>query len=77
MFHYKNNKAMSEDEKYAKLLALSVIYEKDEQVRQSFLERVICRPEDFPELLYEIHHEEFREWVKSVKDIICRPFRKR
>ncbi len=65
---------MSEDEKYAKLLALSIIYEKDASVRQPFLERVVCRPEDFPELLYEIQHQEFREWMESIKSIICRKF---
>ncbi len=65
---------MSEDEKYAKLLALSIIYEKDEHVRKPFLERIVCQPKDFSKLLYEINHEEFREWMVSIKDIICRPF---
>ncbi|MDR1172486.1 MAG: hypothetical protein LBL24_08545 [Bacteroidales bacterium] len=68
---------MNKEEKYAKLLALSVIYEKDERSRQPFLERIACRSEDFPELLRGIHHDGFREWVKSVEGIICHPSRKR
>ncbi len=67
---------MSKDAKYAKLLALSVIYEKDKCTRQPFLERIVCTPKDFGGLLCEIHEQEFREWVESIKDIICRPLGK-
>ncbi len=57
---------MKTDEKYAKLLALSVLYEKDEQTRDEQVRRIYCRPADIPELLKAITNDEFRQWVASV-----------
>lgn len=57
---------MNTDEKYAKLLALSVLYEKDEQTRNDQVRRIYCRPADIPELLNAITNDEFRQWVTSV-----------
>ncbi len=57
---------MNADEKYAKLLALSVLYEKDEQSRDNQVRRIYCNPTDVPELLDAICHNDFREWVASV-----------
>ncbi len=57
---------MKTDEKYAKLLALSVIYEKEEPIRNEQVRHVYCRPEDIPELLKSITDADFRQWVASV-----------
>ena len=58
--------AMTQDEKYAKLLALSIIYEKEEEYRIPYIENISCNPEDSIELLKEIHDPEFKSWVKSI-----------
>ncbi len=57
---------MNPDEKHAKLLALSVLYEKDEQVRNSLVQRIYCNPTDVPDLLDAIRNDEFKQWVTSV-----------
>ncbi len=57
---------MSSDEKYAKLLALSVLYEKNETERMTQVQRITCCPEDVSMLLKHIRDEGFKNWVESV-----------
>lgn len=63
---------MSEDEKYAKLLALSIIYEKDEGCRMPFVERLSCRPKDIGIIMQDVIDPEFREWIISILPVIVR-----
>ncbi len=61
---------MTSDEKYAKLLALSIIYNnKTEQDRISQVQRVSCRPEEIPVILNEVYDENFKQWVCSVSHL--------
>ncbi len=60
---------MKSNEKYAKLLALSVLYGKDEQTRNDQLRRIYCHPTDIPELLKAITNDEFKQWVASVSHL--------
>ncbi|MDR2036446.1 MAG: hypothetical protein LBQ60_00835 [Bacteroidales bacterium] len=60
---------MSTDEKYAKLLALSVLYEKKEPLRSAQVQRITCSPGDVGAILKEIEDNHFREWVKSVSHL--------
>lgn len=64
---------MTPDEKYAKLLALSVLYEKGEQNRDDQIRRIYCRPADLTELLEAINHEDFKQWVISVAHLFQTP----
>lgn len=57
---------MTKDEKYAKIIALSIIYEKDEGCRIPFIERVSCRHGEVDEILGDIHDEDFKNWVISI-----------
>jgi hypothetical protein len=57
---------MKTDEKYAKLLALLVLYEKNEPERMEQVQRITCHPQDVSTLLDVIGDEDFRNWVKSV-----------
>jgi spore coat protein CotH len=57
---------MCPDEKYAKLLALSVLYEKTEPERMIQVQRITCHPEDFDLLLDDVRDEGFKDWVRSV-----------
>ncbi len=57
---------MNSDEKYAKLLALTVLYEKGEPDRTMQAQRITCRPGDVDVLLREITDKGFKDWVSSV-----------
>ncbi|MDR1154469.1 MAG: hypothetical protein LBL04_07140 [Bacteroidales bacterium] len=57
---------MSPDEKYAKLLALSVLYEKTEPERMTQVQKITCHPEELDILLDDISDEGFKDWVRSV-----------
>ena len=60
---------MKTDEKYAKLLALLILFEKDEQSRNEKVRDIYCHPTDIPKLLKDITNEEFRQWVASVSHL--------
>lgn len=57
---------MNSNEKQAKLIALAVLYSKDEESRNEQVQRISCRPREVKQLLSEISDEEFRQWVQSV-----------
>ncbi len=63
---------MNTEEREAKILTLSMIYEKDEPVRWPFLEKISCLPDELAELLRDIYYRDFREWVVSVAPVISR-----
>ncbi len=60
---------MSSFEKYAKLLALAVLYEKEEQSRLLQVQNIVCRPEDVSAIVGEISDSGFRDWVLSVSHL--------
>ncbi len=60
---------MNANEKYAKLLALSVLYEKEEQARMTQVQNITCRPTDVQEILNDIIDTGFRDWVVSVSHL--------
>jgi hypothetical protein len=60
---------MNTNEMYAKLIALSVLYEKDEQTRQMQVQNIMCDPNEIKILLNEISDEGFRNWVQSVSHL--------
>ncbi len=57
---------MSSDEKYAKLLALAILYEKNEPERMMQVQRITCYPKDIGILLDNIIDDGFKNWVRSV-----------
>ena len=57
---------MNVEKKYAKLLALSVLYEKDEPIRMEQVKKITCCPKDVDALLHEILNTDFKNWIKSV-----------
>jgi len=61
---------MKADEKYAKLLALSVLYEKKEPERTERVKRITCCPKDVNVLLNYINDNDFKNWVKSVAHML-------
>ena len=61
---------MKLEDKHAKLLALSVLYEnKDRRNNLSQIQRIACRPDDVAILLSEICDNNFKEWVQSVSHL--------
>ena len=61
---------MDKDRLYAKLIALSTIYEKSESCRQSYIERLKFRKGEHQKILNEIIDPQFRQWVKSIKPLL-------
>ena len=57
---------INQDRAYAKLLALSVIYEKEESCRNEFLEKISYRPKEITVMLDSVPDCDFRRWVQSV-----------
>ena len=60
-------KVMEKDRLYAKLVALAIIFEKGENCRQPFVERLIFRKGEHQEVLDKITDPQFRQWVASIK----------
>ena len=61
---------MEKDRLYAKLIALSIIYEKNEDCRKTFVEKLTFRKGEHQEVLNEIIDPQFRQWVESIKTVI-------
>ena len=60
---------MNAEQKYAKLLALSVLYEKNESTRTEQVKRITCCSKDVDILLTEmgeILNKDFKDWIRSV-----------
>jgi hypothetical protein len=58
-------KAINRDRVCAKLLALSIIYEKEEGVRQVFLKRMSYSPEEMKAVMDEVCDFGFRSWIET------------
>ena len=56
---------MEKDRLYAKLIALAIIFEKGENCRQPFIERLTFRKGEYQKILKEIIDPQFRQWVES------------
>ena len=66
-------KRINQDKVYAKLLALSVIYEKKESCRQAFLKRISYSIEEISAVLKNIYDPDFRSWVEAAIPVMqCR-----
>ena len=60
-----------EDRVQAKLIALRLIYEKEESIRQQFLVRVSYTSEEMAIVLDSVSNEpEFRDWINSVTPLM-------
>ena len=60
---------------YAKLLALSIIYEKGESCRKEFLEKITYTRVEINAVLDEVSDFEFRSWIETVIPVM--QYRKR
>ena len=62
-----SKKEVNQEKVEAKLLALSLIYEKEESCRQAFLERMSYSPEEMTAVIDIVSDDpEFRDWIQSV-----------
>ena len=57
---------MNANEKYSKLLALSVLYEKGEPYRTQQVQNVTCCSKDLDVLLRYIEDDNLKSWVMSI-----------
>ena len=58
---------------YAKLIALSVIYSKEERNQTGFLQRISYTPHEMSAVIKRIDDANFRSWVKaSITVMQCR-----
>ena len=60
---------MSSEEKFAKLLALSILYQKNEIGWTEQVQRITCSRKDVDEILEFINDDEFKGWVRSVSHL--------
>jgi hypothetical protein len=61
------------DNVYAKLLALSIIYEKEENCRQIFLEKISYTHREIKAMMKVVSDTEFRNWIVSAISVMqCR-----
>ena len=61
---------MNKDRLYTKLVALSIIYEKGENCRQPYVERLKFRKGEYQKILNEIVDPQFRQWVESIQPLL-------
>jgi hypothetical protein len=60
-------KEVNQEKVEAKLLALSLIYEKEESGRQQLLQRISYTPEEIAAMTDSVSDDpEFRDWIQSV-----------
>ena len=68
-----NTKRVNSETVAAKLIALSMIYEKDESCRQTFLKRISFTPCEMTAVMNRIHDPDFRSWVEAAIPVMqCR-----
>jgi len=66
-------KGINQDKVFAKLLALSIIYSKEESYRQAFLTRISYSPNEMTAVINRIYDPDFRSWVEDAIPIMqCR-----
>ena len=60
-------KAINRENVYAKILALSIIYEKEESRRRMFLEKITYTPGEMKAVINTVcDDDKFRRWIESV-----------
>jgi len=68
-----NTKGLNKDKVYAKLLALSIIYSKEESCRQTFLKRISYSPREITAVMKSICDPDFHNWVEAAIPVMqCR-----
>jgi len=61
-----NTKEINQDTVFAKILALSIIYAKEESSRRVFLERILYSSEEITAVIDAVCDDfEFRSWIQS------------
>ena len=60
-----NTRGVISDKIYAKLIALSMVYEKEESSRRVFLERISYSPKEITAVIDVCDDFEFRNWIQS------------
>jgi len=60
-----NTKRLNQDQVYAKLLALSIIYSKEKDCQRIFLQRITYRPREITAVMERICDSDFRSWVEA------------
>jgi len=67
-------KAVNRDNVYAKILALSSIYEKEESRRRVFLEKITYTPGEMKAVINTVSDDvEFRSWIETAIPVMqCR-----
>ena len=64
---------VNDDEVYAKMIALWIIYTKDESCWQEFLGRITYHPQEMTAVINGISDPDFRSWVEaSIPAMKCR-----
>jgi hypothetical protein len=58
-------KELNVDNVYAKIIALSMIYEKKESCRQPFLERISYSDSEMKIVMDSVYDADFRNWIAS------------
>jgi hypothetical protein len=59
-------KAINPDNVYAKILALSIIYAKEENRRRMFLEKISYTPREMTAVISTVGDDfEFRSWIET------------
>ncbi len=66
-------KEVNQDNVYAKLIALSIIYAKEEGCRKEFLERISYSPIEMTAVMDKVCDAGFRSWIESAIPVMqCR-----
>jgi hypothetical protein len=66
-------KGIFQEKIYAKLLALSIIYEKAESCRRVFLERITYTDREMKIIMDNVPDNDFRKWLASAIPVMqCR-----
>ena len=64
---------INQEQIFAKLFALNIIYTKDESCRQVFLKRISYNPLEMTAVLEKIDDLDFRSWIEaSIPMMQCR-----
>ena len=68
-----NSKKVNQDKVFAKLVALSAIYAKEESFRNQFLQRISYSIDEMAAVLQSVCNPEFRSWIEAVIPVMqCR-----
>jgi hypothetical protein len=66
-------KAINRDNVYAKILALSIIYAKEESRRRIFLEKISYTHNEMTAVIHTVYDDvEFRSWIETAIPVMQR-----